>query len=87
MHFTMAEISQVEIDHEEVVRLCAALERLEKHTEKGSIERETLRKAAFALHVAYIRGLRKEVEQLYENPPLTEQQLERIRRYESYPNA
>ncbi|MEI7808399.1 MAG: hypothetical protein WCJ07_07925 [Verrucomicrobiota bacterium] len=83
----MAEIYQVEIDHDEARRLCIALERLEKHTEKCSIEREALRKAALSLHVAYISGRRKEVERLYDNSPLTEQELEQIRKYESHPKG
>jgi hypothetical protein len=74
-------------DDNEVRRLCIALERLEKLTEKGSIEREALRKAGFALHLAFMDGRRKEVERLYENPPPTEEELERIRKYESDSNA
>ncbi|HVU07137.1 MAG TPA: hypothetical protein VHG89_01190 [Verrucomicrobiae bacterium] len=80
-------MTDTDSDDIEVRRLCVALERLEKLTERGSIEREALRKAGFALHLAFMDNRRQEVERLYENPPLTEEQLERIRQYEGYPNA
>jgi hypothetical protein len=60
---------------------------LEKLTRQGSIEREALRKAGFALHLVFFDGRRKEVELPYENPPLTEQERVRMRSHGIDPDA
>jgi len=67
-----------ETDDIELRRLCSVLEQLEKlATKSGSIEREALRKAGFALNLCFSDGRRIELERLYENPPLTEAELAR----------
>ena len=76
-----------ESDDIEVRRLCQALERLEKLTEPGSLEREALRKAGFALHLVFFDERRKEVERLYKNPPLTEAERARMISYGLDPDA
>jgi hypothetical protein len=76
-----------ESDDIELRRLCQALERLDKLTESGSLEREALRKAGFALHLIFFDERRKEIERLYENPPLTEEQRARMISYGINPDA
>jgi hypothetical protein len=67
-------------DGSEVRRLSRILEQFDKQTKPGSVEREALRKAGFALHLCFIDGRRKELELLYENPPLTKAERERARK-------
>jgi hypothetical protein len=69
-----------ETDDIELRRLCSVLEQLEKlATKTGSVEREALRKAGFALHLCFADDRRRELERLFENPPLTEAERARAR--------
>jgi hypothetical protein len=52
-----------------------------------SAEREALRKAGFALNLCFIHGDRLKLERLYENPPLNEEERERLRSYGIDPDA
>jgi hypothetical protein len=63
------------------------LERLDSLTNPGSLEREALRKAGFALGLSFLRGDRQKLERLYENPPLNEEEREKLRSYGYDPDA
>ena len=52
-------------DERELLRLASLLEALHKRPDVDQHSREALQKAALALSVAFIHGLRGEVEELY----------------------
>ena len=64
-----------------------ALEQLESLTKPGFVEREALRKAGFALLLVYFDQRRNEVEQLYEDCPLTDTERARLMIHRLHPNA
>ena len=74
-------------DDQELLRLCSALERLDLLTRPDSAEREALRKAGFALSLSFIHGDRQKLERYYENPPLNDEELDRLRSYGIDPDA
>ncbi len=69
-----------ENDESELNRLCDLLESLDKSLERSDARLEAVRKAAFALHLAFWSGKRKRIELFYDNPPLSEEELGRLRR-------
>ena len=52
-------------DHQELLRLTSLLESLDSRQNVDGEVRESLRKAALALNVAFIHGLRAEVEEMF----------------------
>jgi len=68
-------------DQKELDRLCPLLQSIEEQNRLSPGQIEALRKAAIALHLAVLANLRTKLEMLYENPPLTEEEREKLRSY------
>ncbi len=66
-------------DEQELLRLTNLLEQLSLKLEPDSELLEPLKKAAIALSVSWIHGLRSEVENLYAPKELTKAELDHLR--------
>jgi hypothetical protein len=75
-------------DHQELLRLTNLLQPLDDRQNVGDV-REALRKAALALNVAFIHGLRAEVEEMFASleKPLGPAEREHLRRLGIDPDA
>ena len=68
-------------DELELHRLCEHLEQIEHQFALSDVQREALRKAAFALHLTFLHDLRQQLEDHYASSPqpLTEEQRSHLR--------
>ena len=68
-------------DEKELHRLAALLETIDRSLEHSSPQREALKKAALALSLGFLRGLRSDIETQFEQlgTPLTDLQHTRLR--------
>ena len=76
-------------DERELLRLASLLEALHERPDVGQHCREAIQKAALALSVAFIHGLRAEVEELYAtlDKPLPEAARQHLLRLGINPDA
>jgi len=76
-------------DEVELRRLCEHLEQIERDFSLSNIQREALRKAAFALHLTFFHDLRQTLEDRYSSPaqPLSEEQRSHLRSLGIDPDA
>lgn len=68
-------------DQKELDRLCSLLRSIEEQNTLSSDQSEALRKSAFALHLTFLAKLRSKLDLLYANPPLTDEEREKLRSY------
>jgi len=68
-------------DEQELHRLAAMLETIDHDLERGSPQREALKKAGLALCLSFARGLRPEIEKLFEQlgKPLSDSERKQLR--------
>jgi hypothetical protein len=76
-------------DEIELKRLCAHLKQMERDFPLSDLQREALRKAAFALHHVFIHDLRQTLEDRSSAPPrsLNEQERSHLRSIGIDPDA
>ena len=74
-------------DEQELLRLTSILERLHDQLEPNSEFSEPLKKAAVALSVAWMNGLRSQVEHLSSDKELTEEERAHLRSLGIDPDA
>jgi hypothetical protein len=67
-------------DENELNRLAAMLETIDRSLERGSPHREALKKAGIALSLGFIRGLRSDIERQFQQlgTPLTDAERTRL---------
>lgn len=68
-------------DEAELYRLSDILREIDERSNTTVLEREALRKAGFALSLAFIGGKKEEIEFLYSNPALTEKEKGKLKSY------
>jgi hypothetical protein len=82
-------VSVTPADHQELLRLTSLLQSLDDRQNVDREVREALKKAALALNVAFIHGLRAEVERMFAGleKPLGPAEREHLRRLGIDPDA